>query len=353
MTGFKLNSSPHTRRKNKTATVMKNVMIACLPGIVAQTWYFGYGTLIQISLCILAALATEAVCLKMRSRPIKQGLQDNSAILTAVLLGICLPPTAPWWIAIIGTLFAIAFAKHAYGGLGQNIFNPAMVAYVILLISFPVSMTNWLPPSSLIQYDINFYDTFLAIMTGYTNHGYSIIQLRNDLDGMTMATPLDTIKTALSSGYTYTEALGSQVFDDAWAVGWCQVNIAYLVGGFLLLAKKIVKWHIPVAFLSTLAFLSLFGHLLSPDGTSSMALHLFSASTMFAAFFILTDPVTAATSNKGRLIYAALIAIWVYIIRTWGGYPDAVAFAVMLANMCVPLIDYYTKPRVYGYKEAK
>ncbi|WP_111980211.1 electron transport complex subunit RsxD [Algibacillus agarilyticus] len=346
---FKLASSPHTRKNNKTAFVMLTVMSACIPGILTQAYFFGFGVFIQLAICMSVALFTEYACLKWRNKPIKRSLTDNSALLTGLLLAVSIPPLAPWWIGAIGTLFAIALVKQAYGGLGQNIFNPAMAAYVLLLVSFPLSMTSWLPASSLMVIDLNFYDTLSTILTGYTSQGYSLEQLRSGIDGLTMATPLDAIKTNLLAGYTYNETLSLPIFDNGIGKGWFYVSLAYLVGGLYLLKKRIIKWQIPVSFIGTLGFLTLVTQAVNADGTGSMLLHLTSGATCFAAFFILTDPVSAATTNKGRLIYGALIGFLVFIIRQFGGYPDAVAFAVLLANMTVPLIDYYTQPKVFGH----
>ncbi|WAJ69496.1 electron transport complex subunit RsxD [Catenovulum adriaticum] len=345
---FRIASSPHNRLQRKTSDVMLAVALACIPGILAQVWYFGIGVLVQIMLAMAAALIAELICLRQRNRSLKQ-LKDNTALLTGLLLGICLPPLAPWWIAIIGASFAIIIAKQIYGGLGQNIFNPAMAGYVVLLVSFPLSMTLWLPPLELIQYDLTTWDMLMVIFTGYSEQGYSLAQFRTNLDGFTMATPLDAIKTGLSNQQTYQEIISQNIFSDSYGLGWMQVNLAYLLGGLWLLQRKIINWHIPTTFILVLFGLSFFYFLAAPESIATPTIQLTSGATMFAAFFILTDPVSASTTAKGRIVYAALIALLVFLIRNWGGYPEAVAFAVLLANMCVPLIDYYTKPRTYGH----
>ena len=349
---FRVASSPHNHIKNKTSRVMTLVALACIPGILTQVWYFGYGTLIQILLAMTSAVAAEALCLQQRNYPVFKRLKDNSALLTGLLIGISIPPLAPWWIAIIGSIFAIVIAKQVYGGLGQNIFNPAMAGYVLLLVSFPLSMTLWLPPLTLVEYDISFIDTLMLIFTGYSETGYSLAQLRVDLDGFTMATPLDTVKTGLSNQQTFAELAQLKIFSDELGIGWTAVNIAYLFGGLLLLGLKVINWRIPITFLATLFALSWVAHVASPDGAASASLHLLSGATMFGAFFILTDPVSASTTPRGKMIFAALVALLVFLIRQYGGYPEAIAFAVLLANMCVPLIDYYTKPRVYGHTKV-
>ncbi|MCU4676481.1 electron transport complex subunit RsxD [Catenovulum sp. 2E275] len=345
---FKVSSSPHNRIKRKTSDVMLAVILACIPGILAQVWYFGIGVLVQIALAITAALLTEIICLRQRNRSFMQ-IKDNSALLTGLLLGICLPPLAPWWIAVIGACFAIVIAKQIYGGLGQNLFNPAMAGYVVLLVSFPLAMTLWLPPLNLIEYSLSAWDMILVIFTGYSDQGYSLAQFRTSLDGITMATPLDAIKTGLSNQQTYQEILQQNIFNHDFGIGWMQVNLAYLLGGLWLLQRKIINWRIPLTFIASLFLLSGICYLASPQSIADPLMQITSGATMFAAFFILTDPVTASTTPKGRIIYALLVASLVFVIRNWGGYPEAVAFAVLLANMCVPLIDYYTKPRTYGH----
>ena len=278
-----------------------------------------------------------------------RALRDNSAIVTAWLLAVAIPPWSPWWIMVIGLIFAIVIAKHLYGGLGQNLFNPAMVAYVVLLISFPVQMTSWSAPTSLIPDHVNFADTLSLIFTGYDYDGLSLQQVRSGVDGVTMATPLDAFKTGILTGATPSEVMSQPIFDGLGGIGWQWVNLAYLLGGIVMIKKRIIQWYIPAGFLASLTLFSLVFTLLTPGETASPVLHLLSGATMLGAFFIATDPVSASTTVKGRLIFGALIGALVFIIRSWGGFPDGVAFAVLLANMCVPLIDYYTKPRTYGH----
>ncbi len=330
---------------------MKSVILCAIPGILALFYFFGWGVIFQITLASLTAVLCEAAILKLRERTIIRTLQDNSALLTGILIGIAIPPLAPWWVAIIGSLFAIIIAKHLYGGIGQNPFNPAMVAYVVLLISFPVQMTTWLPPLSLMLDPISFTDAFYAIFRGFSADGFSVNQLRFTVDAVTMATPLDTIKTSLAAGQTLSEALMEQVFGIFTGKGWGWINAAFLLGGIALLKLRIIQWQIPFSFLISLFICAALGYTINPDYYATPFLHLFSGATMLGAFFIATDPVSAATTPRGRLVFGAMIGVLVYLIRTLGGFPDGVAFAVLLANMCVPLIDQYTKPVVYGHKE--
>lgn len=352
MMNLNLASSPHQHIRRNTGQVMRLVLYALIPGILLQTWFFGFGTLIQIMLAIVTAIVTEAVILEMRKRDFERSLKDYSAVLTAVLLAISIPPFAPWWVIVIGTFFAIAIVKQLYGGLGFNLFNPAMAAYVMLLVSFPLQMTQWLPPQTLALYEHNVMDAVYTIFSRYSQEGLSLNQLRFGIDGTTMATPLDTVKTLLTKGLTYSESLQQRIFDStlySLNVAWSWIAFGYLLGGLFLIKQKVINWHIPVGMIATLFAMALIMSFVDSDRFPSVLFHLFNGSIIVGAFFIATDPVSASTTNKGRLIFGAAIGAWVYLIRTWGGYPDAVAFAVIIMNMAVPLIDYYTRPRVYGH----
>ncbi|NMH59502.1 electron transport complex subunit RsxD [Alteromonas ponticola] len=348
-----LSSSPHQRVKRNTSQVMRLVILAMIPGVIAQVLFFGYGVLIQATIAVITAVVTEATFMQLRGKNSKFALNDFSAILTALLLAVSLPPLLPWWMTVIGTFFAIAVVKQLYGGLGFNLFNPAMAGYVMLLISFPAAMTMWLPPFSLTSIQPDFIDSLTIIMTGFTDSGYSTDQLRLAVDGATMATPLDSVKTALAQNYTYPEALNQPIFSNALAqsagAGWAWVSLAYLAGGLFLVKANVINWHIPTAMLLSAAVFSFILFIANSDAFASPLFHLLNGSLIFGAFFIATDPVTASTTDKGRLVFGALIGMWVIIIRTFGGYPDAVAFGVIIMNMAVPLIDYYTRPRTYGH----
>ncbi|WP_028864210.1 electron transport complex subunit RsxD [Psychromonas aquimarina] len=345
---FMNSSSPHQRQRRTTSQIMVMVILCLIPGVFLQSYFFGIGNLLQITLASVVALGSEALILKLRKRPVLRSLKDGSALLTGLLIAVSIPPLSPWWIVVIGTAFAVIFVKQLYGGLGQNLFNPAMAAYVVLLISFPVQMTSWIPVQSLHPFSLTFMDQLSAFLSGFTLDGYTVAQLSVSIDGLTMATPLDTARNALHSGFTITEMLNSAEFkaSSAQAIQW--VNVGFLFGGLILLYKRIIQWYIPAAFLAGLVSFSFIAFAYNPDLNISPLFHIFSGATMLGAFFILTDPVTAATTVKGRIFYGLLVALIVVIIRNIGGYPDAVAFAVLLGNMCVPLIDYYTQPKVYG-----
>lgn len=335
-------TSPHGHAPLDTGKVMRLVLLATIPGVLTLTYFFGFGTLVNIGWAGLIALACEAAVMKLRGRPATFYLKDCSALVTATLLAIALPPYVPWWVVLVGTAFAIIIAKHLYGGLGYNPFNPAMAAYVVLLISFPVQMTSWAAPVHTVSGQPSppgLIDA-LRINFGVFNHG---------IDAFTMATPLDVLK--------HNKGL---MMDGLWAKypqfghwggrGWEWVNIAFAFGGGFLLYRKVFTWHAPISMLVALIVMAaLFYDGGSSNSGGSPLFHLFSGATMFGAFFIVTDPVTSAVSNRGRMIYGALIGVLIYLIRHWGNYPDAVAFSVLLLNFAAPFIDQYTQPRTYGH----
>lgn len=344
--------SPHQRLRQTTGELMRSVIYALIPAIAIQTWLYGWGVVIQIVLAVTLALLLEGAMIKLRGRPVRRTLGDSSAVLTAILLAVAIPPLLPWWMTAIGIVIAIVIAKQLYGGLGNNPFNPAMVAYVALLVSFPVSMTSWTPVVADQQNPVNFIDSLQMIFSGYDSDGFSLQQLRMTVDGITQATPLDGMRTALSRGLTAPEAYAAGVGGWWGGANVVWLNLAYLAGGLWLLARGTIRWQIPVAMLAALAVLGLADRWINGDGAPGALFYLLSGATMLGAFFIATDPVSASTTAKGRLIYGALIGVLVFVIRRHGGYPDAVAFAVLLANIAVPLLDQYTQPRTFGHPRA-
>ena len=335
-------SSPYVSPSNSLRKLMIQVLIGLIPGTLAYVWFFGPGVVINILIAISFALLFEALVLKLRHKPIQPHLTDFSAVVSAWLFALCLPMHSPWWLVVIGIGFTMIAGKHVYGGLGFNPFNPAMVGYVALLISFPVEMTTWYLPAAVSGETLGFGDAL-----AYT-FGYSDIQ---QWDALSAATPLDQCRTGLKQNLVDAEIRLSPVFGNFVGVGWEWIAGGWLIGGIWLLVQRTINWHIPVAVITGLMATATVFYLFTPESVASPVFHLFAGSIIIGAFFIATDPVTAATTNMGRIYYGLMIGILVYIIRNWGGYPDGVAFAVLLANMCVPLIDYYTQPRIYGENE--
>ena len=331
------------REKNSVTVVMLKVLAALIPGVIAHVWHFGPGILVSLMLCSAFAIAFEAFILLMRGIPLKPFLSDGSVLVTACLLALAMPTLAPWWLYLAGVFFAVVVAKHLYGGLGQNLFNPAMVGYAALLVSFPVYMTQWPAPVELASHTPNLLEAFDLVFAGAGSIS---------VDAYTSATALDTWKTQVRLGKDAADILSQPIFGRAGARGQEIVVLMYLAGGLLLVANRLITWHIPFAFLAGIAATAGVLHLIDPTQHAVPLLHLFSGGAMLGAFFIATDPVTAASTPLGKLIYAGLAGFIAIIIRTYGGYPDGVAFAILLMNVAVPFIDDYTQPRVFGHKHG-
>lgn len=336
-------SSPFISKSDSVARIMLMVLLALVPGIALYVWYYGPAILVSLTLASLTALATEAAMLKLRDRPVKPFLSDNSALLTAWLLALSIPPLAPWWLVVVGTAFAISVAKQLYGGLGNNPFNPAMVGYAVLIISFPVHMTHWISPLGLGQTELGFADQLAYIFGGRLPPAVT-------LDAVTMSTPLDTLKTQLHLNRPIADIFSMPIYGYLAGKGSEMVALGFLAGGVYLLFRRIITWHIPVLFLGTLFATAGIFHLVDPAHYTEPLFHLTAGASMLGAFFILTDPVTGPTTRKGKLIFAAGAGILTYLIRVFGGFPDGVAFATLLMNISVPIIDAYTQPKVFGHK---
>jgi len=332
--------APFILDRSSITQVMAWVLAALLPGVAVYVWVFGPGILVTLSLATVTALAAEAAMLKARGYPAKPFLTDLSAIVTAWLLALSLPSLAPWWLIVTGTLFAIVVAKHLYGGLGQNIFNPAMVGYAVLIVSFPVQMTQWSGPVELTAASLTLAQSATVIFGGDFSQAA--------LDAVTMATPLDTLRTDLLQQLTIDEIMPKSIFGHYGGTGFEWLAAAFLIGGLLLWALRIISWQVPLAFLAGIWLAAGFLHFFDAGRFGAPWFHLFAPSVMLGAFFIATDPVSGATTPRGKLIFGFGAGLLTMVIRTWGGFPDGVAFAILLMNLCVPLIDQYTQPRIYG-----
>jgi electron transport complex protein RnfD len=325
---------------------MLRVLIALLPGLAAYVMFFGVGILIQLVLASVTALIGEAAMLALRKKPLALFLSDGSALVTAWLIALTFPPIAPWWLITLATLFAIIIVKHLYGGLGQNPFNPAMVAFCIMIVAFPQLMSQW--PAADILGGVAHLAEPLDLIFGTT--------ATRPLDAVTAATSLDTLRTALHSNHTAATVASvthnNPAFGTLGAKGWEWVAGGYLLGGLWLIQQRIITWHIPASFIATLAAIATLAHWIAPTQQAGAMFHLFSGAAMLGAFFIATDPVSGATTPRGKLIYASGIALMTWVIRNFGAYPDGVAFATILLNILAPLIDRYTQPPVFGHKKS-
>jgi len=300
-------SSP--QKKSDTQHFMLRVVLAMLPGVATSIALLGIGVLTNLLQTVLFSVAFELLAQYQRQQALPLRRQDGSVLITAILLGLALPPLTPWWILLIASASAILLAKHAYGGLGHNVFNPAMAGYALVLVLFPSFVaTHWPAPNA-------------------------------SFDGATMATALDVFKQ--NRGFTVDEWWRAHAQFGSWGgKDWEWINLAFLAGGLFLLQQKIFTWHTPACLLATLALLAaLFYDNGSSNSAGSPLYHCFSGATMLGAFFVATDPVTAPATLRARMIYGALIGALIFAIRAGGHYADGIAFAVLLMNAVAPLLD--------------
>jgi electron transport complex protein RnfD len=337
-------AGPYTHARASISRTMGLVMLALLPATLYSLYLFGWPAIFLFITTLIACLMFEAGSLHIADKRIRPFLLDGSALLTGWLLAMTLPPWAPWWIGVVGAFLAIVIGKQVFGGIGQNLFNPAMVARVALLISFPLEMTLFNAPVPLFSAQAPGFLDSLAITFGSSNQ----------LDAISSATTLGHLKTELGREVPLESA--SHGIDSLWQLSLGQTSgslgetsaLLLLLGGLFLIYKRIITWHIPLAMLGTLTLLASLFHMIDPESYVGPLTHLLSGAAIICAFFIATDLVTSPVSIRGQLLFGAGVGLLVYAIRTWAGYPEGVAFAVMLMNACTPLIDHYMKPRIYG-----
>jgi len=345
---FQRHDAPFFTPRTDVASIMRQVLYALIPAVLAHVWFFGPGILFNLVIAALFCLAGEAAMMKIRRRPVQVALADYSAMVTAAIIAFALPSLTPWWVTATASLFGIVVAKHLYGGLGFNVFNPAMAGYVVVLIAFPMDLNLWTAPR---MGDIDYqYPTLLETIR-YTLTGV----LPSDLgfDAVSRATPLDQVKSGLSNMRTFDEIHNNPMMGHFGGRGWEWVSNFVALGGIWLLLKKIIRWQIPLGVLAGLLIPSGFLYWVDAGVHASPGFYLFSGATMLCAFFVATDPVSAATSPKGRLIYGFGIGFMIYAVRRWGSYADGVAFAVLLMNLATPAIDYLTRPRIVGHRKLE
>ena len=337
-------AAPFTHTVNTVTRTMVWVILALVPGTAYGLWLYGWPALMLFAITLVSALAAEAAMLALLKQPVRTRLFDGSALLTGWLLAMSLPPWAPWWIGFLGSLSAIVLGKHLFGGLGQNLFNPAMVARIVLLISFPVQLTLWVAPAPFGSEAAPSFGQALAIVSDHTPIP----------DHLSAATALGHLKTELSRGVSVAKTAEQLPSSQQLAIGQESGSMGetsaglLLAGGLLLLVLRIISWHIPVALLGTLGALAAVSHALDPARFASLPIHLLSGAAVLGAFFIATDYVTSPVSRSGQLLFGAGIGALTWVIRALGGYPEGLAFAVVLMNALVPLIDRGLRPRVFG-----
>lgn len=313
-----IQSSPHLRGQRSIHSVMHIVVMALLPPAFAAVAFFGFSALLIMVLSVVGCLVVEAVCLKLAKRPLAEHLTDGSAFITGLLLAMNLPSNLPWWMVLVGAVVAMVLGKHVYGGLGNNPFNPALVARVFLLVSFPTAMTSWPIP------------TF------------------SQLDGVTAATPLGVLKTegveAAYHGVTYLQLFFGNV---GGCIGETSV-VAILLGAAVLFWKRIITWEIPIVFIATVFVITGLAYLFDPASYADPLFHILSGGLMLGAFFMATDMVTTPISRKGMIIFGLGCGIITSVIRLWAGYPEGVSFSILMMNAFTPAIDRHFKPQVFG-----
>lgn len=322
-----LSSSPHIHSGQTTDRVMLDVFLSLLPAAGVSVYFFGWPALQVLLLCVFGSMAAEALCQKAMQRPVT--VRDGSAAVTGILLALNLPPSSPWWLPLIGVLAAIVIAKQIYGGLGYNPFNPALVARVVLLISFPVQMTAWTTPTPL----------------------------GSGLDAVSTATPLGEWKTAVMLTGKLPEAAQGGYAD--YFVGNMGGSLgemsalALLIGAAYLFWRRILTWHIPVTFLGSVIILTGIFWLVDPGRYPSPLFHMLTGGLILGVFFMATDMVTSPITVKGALVFGLGCGVITVLIRLFGGYPEGVSFAILLMNAATPLIDHYTKPKKFGFVPEK
>jgi electron transport complex protein RnfD len=322
-----LSSSPHIHAEQTTGAIMRAVIYALLPACAVSVYFFGLPALWVLLVCMAGCVAAEALCRKIMGR--EQTWRDGSAALTGILLALNLPPSTPWWLALLGAVVAVVVAKQIFGGLGYNPFNPALVARVVLLISFPVQMTRWSAPSP----------------------GGS------GLDALTTATPLGEMKTAVMLTGQLPSHSGAQTVDYfVGNMGGCLGEVsalALLAGAIYLFWKRIITWHIPLSFIGSVVVLGGIFWLVDPARYPSPLFHLVTGGLLLGAFFMATDMVTSPVAPVGMLVFGTGCGVVTVLIRLFGGYPEGVSFAILLMNAATPLIDRYCRPRKFGYMPRK
>ena len=343
---FPRREAPFLGPRANVSSLMLQVLAALIPAAMAHVWFFGPGFVLNLLVAAVFAAGGETLMLGLRSRKPGTGLSDYSALVTAALLAFALPSLTPWWVTATGALFAVVVAKHLYGGLGFNIFNPAMAGYVLILVAFPVHLNLWVAPrmGDLDYQALTILQTMQFTLTGSLPDAISF-------DAVSRATPLDIMKSGLNNAKTVTEIHAIPIMGDIGGRGWEWIGNFLAVGGLWLLIKKIIRWQIPVGVGLGLLVPTTIMYMIEPGSSASPGFHLFAGATILCAFFIATDPVSAATSPRGRMVYGLGIGFLIFCIRRWGSYADGVAFAVLLMNMAVPVIDYLTRPHIVGHDD--
>lgn len=305
---------------------MQRVLLALVPGLLALVWLYGWGVLLNVLLAGLTALLVEAGVLRLRAQALRPSLGDGSALVSALLLALALPAYCPWWLTVSAAACALLFGKHLYGGVGKNPFNPAMLGYALALVCFPQQMTHW-PAAHGMDLQGGLQQIF----------GFDFGSPAPD--AWAGATALDSLR--INKSLTIDELFaGNPAFGHVGGSASEWVNLAFLAGGAFLLQQRVFSWHAPVGMLGSLFVISLLcWNGSGSDSNGSPLFHLLTGASMLGAFFIVTEPVSGPKAAKARLLFGAGVGLLTYLIRTFGGYPDGLAFAVLLMNLAVPALE--------------
>lgn len=323
-----ISASPHVHSDKTSKKVMYDVLYALIPAFMVSIYVFGISALIMTSVAVISCIAFEYLIQKFLLKTTIT-ITDGSALITGILLAFNLPSTLPLWMVIIGSLVAIGVAKMSFGGLGFNIFNPALVGRVFLLVSFPVQMTSWPTP---VENNTSLFDA----VTGETTLG---IIKEGLMYGETMSTLSDKIPSMMDLFLGITSGSAGEMS-----------GLALIIGGLYLLIRKVITWHIPVTILATMAAFTGIFWLVNPESYASPLIHVLSGGAILGAFYMATDLVTSPMTKKGMVIFAIGIAVITVVIRLYGAYPEGISFAILIMNAFVPLINTYFKPRRFGSK---
>jgi electron transport complex protein RnfD len=319
---FILQSSPHFRDKDSVPKIMYVVIISLLPAVFASFYYFRWRAAGLYVTCLLACLITEALFLWLRKKPLN-ALWDGSAVITALLLAMVLPPSLALDSAAIGSVVAIALGKQVFGGLGHNIFNPALVGRAFLQTAFPVAMTTWVPPATL------------------------------TVNTATFATPLGNLKFENAVAEGTLTPLKELLFGNIGGSLGETSALALLIGAAFLLYKKAIDWRIPAGIIGTVLLFTGIFWLAEPGRYAAPSFHLLAGGLLIGAFFMATDMVSSPVTPLGTWIYAVGIGLMVGLIRLFGGYPEGVMYAILFMNTFVPLLNRYARPRILGEVKSK
>lgn len=334
-----LSSSPHVRTTHSIENAMYMVILALLPALFGAFVFFGFEAFRVTFFCVAGCLAFEALGLKMNGiKNFRQTLFDGSAILTGILLAMNLPASAPWWLCLIGAFVAMIIAKHVFGGIGCNPFNPALVARIFLLIAWPARMTHWLLPINWKQYQGRFFDGLFST---------------SNPDALTGATPLGVLKTDGLETLRESFALQDIFMGNIGGSLGETSALLLLIGGIFLIARRVIRWEIPVAYIGSFFLLSAIAWAIKPDAMANPFFHLAAGGLFLGAFFMATDYVTSPMSAPGMLIFGLGCGILTFVIRYFGAFPEGVSFAIVIMNAFVPLIDRYIVPRRIGLRELE